>query len=97
MEVEVPDAVRRDHEISEEPVRQQHLHLLVVGRHVALKVLKLAFIVKKIQNISENENISQVFTKAQIPNLRIIAFVRIGLSPLVSGRSQLVCSQRNRA
>ena len=37
LEIVVPDLIARDHEVAEEAIRQEHLNLLVVGRHVSLK------------------------------------------------------------
>lgn len=40
-EVVIPAALRGHHEVAEEPVGQQHLHLLVVAGQVALGVVAL--------------------------------------------------------
>ena len=81
-EVVVPHLVGRHHEEAEEALRQQHLHLC--ASHCSF-VLSLSL------------SLPHLLIVARRVSLRVEAAIGRRLSPLVAGRRQLVCRQRDGA
>ena len=64
-EVVVPGALQRRHEEAEEAVTQQHLHLLVVRRQVAFRVVSRVFVLATPVEATRRQLVSSERTRAR--------------------------------